>query len=224
MWRAGRLAWLGLGAVAIAFGVHRRAPPPRAESGLPALAPLMARGAHWSEIGRPYRAVQAYLRAVRMAPDHADAWAALGAIAATAGQAGNAHLAAQHAAALRPGDLALEALRVRAAALPPPPSMRPGRPRALTRRRCAAAQRLFERGRVAEAILGLEAAAWLDERAARPYRDLANVYYLQGQLADAASAQRAAVVRAPRSEALRRNLAALEARLAAATTPSAHAD
>jgi len=228
MWRRRRLAGLGLAvlaAVAITYGLRAGAPsPPSPPSTTPGVARLLARGAHWLEIGRPFRAVQAYLRAIRLSPDDADAWTGLAGIAISAGQADNARLAAARALASRPSDADAEALYQRAAALPPPPSVRPGRPHAVTRRRCAAAQHLFARRRVADAILALEAAAWLDERAARPQRDLANVYYLQGRVGEAIVAQRAAVARAPQSVPLRRNLAALEAQGAAAATPAARAD
>ncbi|HEY0300178.1 MAG TPA: hypothetical protein VGC36_02525, partial [Rhizomicrobium sp.] len=98
-------------------------------------------------------------------------------------------------------------------------SKRTGRPRAVTRRRCAMAKRIYDLGRVDAAMLALEAAAWLDDGAARPHRDLANLYYLQGRVGDAVREQNAAVQRAPRSEALRSNLAALEAALG---TPTPH--
>jgi len=217
-----RLAVIGLIGFALAglaYAATMRAPTRVAS---PEILALLARGAHWSEIGKPFRAARVYLRVTRRDPAEAVAWIALAQIALAAGQASNAQLAAEHALALRPGDADIEGMRQRALALPPPPSLRPGRPRAVTRRRCAVARNLFERGHVEDAVLLLQAAAWLDEGAARPYRDLANMYYLQGDVSDAVVAQRAAVARAPQSVPLRRNLVALESALGPA--PAARAD
>jgi tetratricopeptide (TPR) repeat protein len=188
----------------------------------PAPAPLatedlLARAARQQAAHRPFRAVQNYLRVVQRAPEHAEAWQGLATLAQAAGQSANARRAAEHVLALRSGDAQAIAILAAAIAATPVPSVRPGRPHAATRRRCAAAKRLYDLGRVEEAIIALRAAAWLDDRAARPYRDLANVYYLLQRLSDAVVAQREAVARAPQSPALRRNLAALEAALATPT-------
>jgi tetratricopeptide (TPR) repeat protein len=178
---------------------------------------LLARAARQQAAHRPYRAVQNYLRVVQRAPEQAEAWQGLAMLAQSAGQSANARHAAERVLAARPGDAPALAVLAAVAVATPVPSVRPGRPHAATRRRCAAAKRLYDRGRVEAAIIALRAAAWLDDRAARPYRDLANVYYLQQRLSDAVAAQREAVARAPQSPALRRNLAALEAALATPT-------
>jgi tetratricopeptide (TPR) repeat protein len=214
MLRRGALLFVVLSAAAaLAVVLHRR--------GLPAAdatRQLLERGARQDAARRPFRAVQTYLRVLRQAPDQVDAWSGLAAIALVAGQTGNARQAAQRVLDVEPGDARAHATLTSAAAASPRPTQRAGRPRAVTRRRCAMAKHLYDLGRVDDAIIALEAAAWLDERAARPHRDLANVYYLQGRLAEAIAAQRAAVARAPQSPVLRRNLVALEAALA---TPAA---
>lgn len=203
-----------LGVVAAVLLHAARRPPVSAPL---ATTDLLARAARQQAAQRPFRAAQNYLRVVQREPEQAAAWLGLAILAQAAGQSGNARRAAERVLALRPGDAAALAVLAAVAAATPVPSVRPGRPHAATRRRCAAAKRLYDLGRVEAAIVALQAAAWLDDRAARPHRDLANVYYLQHRLPEAVAAQRDAVARAPQSPALRRNLAALEAALATPT-------
>jgi tetratricopeptide (TPR) repeat protein len=198
--------------VAIAWRNHQRVPPPPA-AGAAEVAALLDRGDRLRAAGRPYRAVEQYLRAQSAQPDDPEIWRRLGAAALAAQQPGHAQLAADRLLALDADDAAAAAMRAAALALPTPSGEHAGRPRALTRRRCAAARRLADRGRFDDAAFVLAAAAWLDERAAMPERYLANVAYLQGHIADAVTHQRAAVALAPESTLLRRNLAALEAAL-----------
>ncbi|MDX2166378.1 MAG: hypothetical protein SF182_04920 [Deltaproteobacteria bacterium] len=206
--RAVAVMLLAVAAAALFYATQRTpAPAPNATDD------LLARAARQQAAHRPFRAVQSYLRVVQRWPEQVDAWAALAGLALAAGQSGNARRAAERVLVLRPGDAGAAAVIASAAAATPAPTVRPGRPHAVTRRRCAAAKRLYDLGRVDDAIVALQAAAWLDDRAARPYRDLANIYYLQGRLPEAIGAQREAVTRAPQSQALRRNLAALEAGL-----------
>ncbi len=207
-------AVIALGAVAILVAVglrhFHRAPPALTD---PAFAELLGRGDRLAELGRPYRAVEYYLRAQRVAPDDPELWRRLADAALAAEQPEHARQAAERVLALTPNDIAAVAMRDAAAALPTPSSDRLGRPRALTRRRCMAAKRMVDRGQLDDAAIVLAAAAWLDERAAMPQSDLANVAYLQGHLADALAHQRIAVALAPRSELQRRHLASLEAAL-----------
>ena len=201
-------------AVAVVWNGRRAVPPPApSTAGGADAAAWLDRGDRLRAAGRPYRAVEAYLRAQRMRPDDPEIWRRLGAAALAAQQVGNAELAAERLLALAPGDAAAVSLRAAAQALPTPNGERPGRPRALTRRRCAAAKRMVDRGQLDDAAIVLAAAAWLDEGAAQPQRYLANVAYLQGHIADAVAHQRIAVALAPQSDLLRRNLAALEAQL-----------
>jgi tetratricopeptide (TPR) repeat protein len=206
--------------VATAWRSHPRLPSPPAAGDAEAAA-LLDRGDRLRAAGRPYRAVEAYLRAQRARPDDPEIWRRLGAAALAAQQPRHAQLAADRLLALDADDAAAAALRAAALALPTPSSERAGRPRALTRRRCAEARRLADRGQLDDAAFVLAAAAWLDERAAMPERYLANVAYLQGHVADAVRHQRAAVALAPESALLRRNLAALEAALTPTVPPAA---
>ena len=210
-------AALGAGVLLLALTLrppHRAAPlPPPDAAAAARAAELRARGDRLQAVGRPYRAVEFYLRAQREWPDDPETWRRLGTAALAAQQPGNTQLAAERLLARAPDDADAQSLRAAALAISTPASAHPGRPRALTRRRCAAARRLADRGQFDDAIIVLEAAAWLDERAAMPQRYLANVAYLQGHVADAVAYQRAAVARAPESEMLRRNLAMLEAAL-----------
>ena len=210
---AGAVVVLGAAAmfVAVALRQARTAPPP--VSAAPAVTELLARGDRLASVGRPYRAVEYYLRAQHVAPDDPETWRRLANAALAAEQPEHARQAADRLVALTPNDIAAVALRDAAAALPTPVGERRGRPRALTRRRCTAAKRLIDAGRLDDAAIVLAAAAWLDERAAIPETSLANVAYLQGRVADAVAHQRVAVELAPRSALFRRNLEALEAAL-----------
>jgi tetratricopeptide (TPR) repeat protein len=205
---------LGAAAILLALALrHWRAAPPASGAADPTVAVLIERGDRLRAVGRPYRAVEFYLRAQRVAPDDPETWRRLAAAALAAQQPGNARLAVERLLALTPNDIPAAAMRAAVLALPTPASDRRGQPRAITRRRCAAAKRMVDRGQLDDAAIVLAAAAWLDEGAAMPQRYLANVAYLQGHVDDAVAHQRAAVALAPQSALLRRNLAALEAAL-----------
>ena len=210
---AGAVAVLGAAAmlVAVALRHTRTAPPPVPADA--AVTELLDRGDRLASVGRPYRAVEYYLRAQRVAPDDPETWRRLANAALAAEQPEHARQAAARLLALTPNDIAAVALRDAAAALPTPSGNRRGRPRALTRRRCTAAKRMVDAGKLDDAAIVLAAAAWLDEDAAMPQNYLANVAYLQGRVADAVAYQRRAVELAPRSGLFRRNLEALEAAL-----------
>jgi tetratricopeptide (TPR) repeat protein len=173
-------------------------------------ATLLNLGYLYDRAGQRDAAVQMYLRLVDQTPRAGDAWYNLGAIALELGQLDNARLAAQRVLALKPDDAEARALLRRAATAAPAPAPAP-----VTLERCARAKAAADAGRYGEAILALESAAWFDEAAALPHHYLANVYYLQGRLADAVREQREALRRAPDRPLYRANLHALEAALAA---------
>ena len=71
---AGAVVVLGAAAmfVAVALRQARTAPPP--VSAAPAVTELLARGDRLASVGRPYRAVEYYLRAQHVAPDDPETW------------------------------------------------------------------------------------------------------------------------------------------------------
>jgi tetratricopeptide (TPR) repeat protein len=87
-------------------------------------------------------------------------------------------------------------------------------PQAATLERCQRARAAADAGRIEVATIALKAAAWLDEDAPLPHHYLANVYFLQGDLAEAARHEREAVRLAPDRELYSSNLRSLEAALA----------
>ncbi len=179
-------------------------------------ATLLNLGYLYDRAGRRDEAVGTYLRLTEVEPSNAAAWYNLAVVALEGGQLGNARRAAERVLALVPGDADAQRIAARAA-VPTAPSPRdPER----TAQRCAAAKRQFDAGQPAEAIAALKAAAWLDEGAALPHHYLANMYYLNGRLAEALRHQREAVALAPDDALYRRNLEALEAAAHAAAPPA----
>lgn len=160
------------------------------------------------------QAVALYRRLVHADPANVAGWYNLAVIAVEAGQAGNARKALERVLRLAPDDRAATELRSRLEA-------RPAAPRAsqeLRRRtiaRCRTAKRVLDKGKVRDALYDLQAAAWLDETAALPHHYLANVYVLIGRLDDALAEQRIALELAPGNVLYQRNLASLEAAVAA---------
>jgi hypothetical protein len=138
--------------------------------------------------------------------------------ALAAEQPEHARQAADRLLALTPNDIAAVALRDAAAALPTPSGNRRGRPRALTRRRCTAAKRMVDAGKLDDAAIVLAAAAWLDEDAAMRRTISPMSPTCRGGSRTRSRISRA-VELAPR-RLFRRNLEALEAAL----TPTPEAD
>jgi tetratricopeptide (TPR) repeat protein len=79
-----------------------------------------------------------------------------------------------------------------------------------TLRRCQVGRGLVGKKRFRAAIVYLEMAAWLDERAPLPQHYLANAYYLAGERGRAIEHERRAAALAPQNELYRNNLVALE--------------
>jgi tetratricopeptide (TPR) repeat protein len=176
-------------------------------------ATLLNLGYLYGQQGRLEESLDSYFRLLQMNPHHAAAWYNLALVALEQRQLSNARRAVKQVLSIDSGDGAARALRDRLRQLPN------GTPRNValpeTAARCAAAARKAEKGRHLDAIVALEAAAWLDEASPIPHQYLANVYYLRGQLARAAEHLRKAVARAPDNPLYRKNLEALEQQLAA---------
>ncbi len=194
-------------AIAAFEQAHREDPGDRAA--------LLNLGYAYERAGRREQAVAAYLRVVRRAPHDRDAWYNLGVIAFELGQFGNARGAARRALAAAPGDAQAERLRNGASAFADRRRAGGGAADRATPTRCAAARRAFDAGRMEDATVGLEAAAWLDEAAPLPHQYLANIYAMSGRPFLAYRHQREAVRRAPREEVYKRNLASLRRALGA---------
>ena len=171
---------------------------------------LLNLGYAYDRTGKREQAVETYFRLLAIEPRNAAAWYNLSATAFDLGQLENARAAAQRVLKLSPGDAGARGLlrRLDASRQGAAPA---GRDRAPTLRRCEAAQRMFDGGRLDDAIVQLRTAAWLDEAAPLPHHDLANVYFAKGRLDAALREEAEAVRRAPGVELYRRNLEALRA-------------
>jgi tetratricopeptide (TPR) repeat protein len=178
-------------------------------------AALLNLGYAYDRAGRREDAIGAYLRVVRRAPYDRDAWYNLAVVAFERGQFGNARSAARHALAAAPDDAQAGRLLERASAFPDRRRAGGGAADPATPARCAAARRAFDAGRIAEATVALEVAAWVDEAAPLPHQYLANIYMVRGRPFLAYRHQREAVQRAPRNALYKRNLASLRRTLGA---------
>lgn len=182
--------------------------------GVPRLPTLLNLGYMYDRIGERRSAVETYMRLVDRAPDYAPAWFNLAMIAVETGQHDNARFAVARVLEATPDDPQARALqqRLQRSAVgegDPPPAEHEA-----TRRHCRQAMRQARRGRYREALIQLRAAAWLDERAALPHQFIANVAALRGDWELALAESRAALERAPGNPLYRRNVEALEKKLA----------
>jgi tetratricopeptide (TPR) repeat protein len=178
-------------------------------------AALLNLGYAYDRAGRREQAIGAYLRLVRRAPHDRDAWYNLAVVAFELGQFGNARAAARRVLATAPDDAQAEGVLERASTFADRRRTGGGAADPATPARCAAARRAFDAGRIEEATVGLEVAAWLDEAAPLPHQYLANIYTMRGRPFLAYRHQREAVQRAPRDPLYKRNLASLRRTLGA---------
>jgi len=173
--------------------------------------------------GNRAAAVALYRRLVHVDPANVAGWYNLAVIAVEAGQTGNARQALERVLRLAPDDRAATELRRRLEAhVAAPRTSQELRRRTIAR--CRAAKRALDAGKVRDALYDLQAAAWLDESAALPHHYLANVYVLIGRLDDALAEQRRALELAPGNPLYQRNLASLEAAVAARSERESQGD
>jgi tetratricopeptide (TPR) repeat protein len=188
-------------------------------AGTPKLSTLLNLGYMYDRVGKRREAVITYMKLLARNRDYVAAWFNLAMIAFEAGQYDNARTAVARVLLLSPYDAeALELQhRLRELAADKAPAVLV--PAAPTRRACRQAMKLARRRRFDEAIAILNAAAWLDEAAAKPHQYLANIAALRGDLATALAEQRQALKRAPDNPLYQRNVAALERTLAEERPP-----
>lgn len=209
--------WHNLGLLHAGAGDDRealRAFARASRRGVPKWSTVLNLGYMYDRVGERRNAVETYVRLTERAPSYAPAWFNLAIIAFEAGQYDNARAATARVLQLTPEDpeaLALQRRLQRLAARGQ--ASLPAADKA-TERACRQAMRQARRGRFREAIILLRSAAWLDERAAVPHQYLANVAALRRDWPAALAATREALQRSPGNPLYRRNLAALEEKLA----------
>lgn len=138
-----------------------------------------------------------------------DAWADLAEGAIALGQLDNARRAARRMERLSPGDADAADVLARVGDAPARRRQPNAPEEAETKRRCAAARVAIDQGRLDEAAMLLQVAAWMDEASPLPHQYLANLSVLRERPLLALRHQRAALQRAPRSPLYRKNMRAL---------------
>jgi tetratricopeptide (TPR) repeat protein len=170
---------------------------------------LLRLGEAYDLSGQRELAIQTYFRMLEHHPRAIDVRHNLALIAYESGQTENAREIVGEVLRLAPKDTAAREMKAKLAAIGHTPVVTPPQSSA-TYRRCREANEAAADGRVIEAIAGLRAASWLDEKSSLPHHYLANVYYRAGRGDDALAHQKKAVALAPENEIYRTNLAALE--------------
>jgi tetratricopeptide (TPR) repeat protein len=182
--------------------------------GIPKLSTVLNLGYMYDRVGQRESAVETYMQLVDRAPDYVPAWFNLAMIAFAAGQYGNARAAVDRVLQLSPDDQEARALQRRLDELTGAGRASLVASQAATKRASREAMRQARRGRYREAMTQLRAAAWLNERAPLPHQYLANIAALRGDSKTALAESREALQRSPGNPLYRRNVDALEKKLA----------
>jgi tetratricopeptide (TPR) repeat protein len=212
--------WHNLGLLRAAVGDDRgalRAFRRASRHGVPKLSTVLNLGYMYDRVGERRDAVETYMRLLDRAPDYVPAWFNLAMIAFDSGQYENAGVATSRVLALSPDDRQAQQLQRRLQQLSAKGTGSQLAEVEATKRSCRQAMRDARRGHYREAMIALRAAAWLDERAALPHQYMANVAALRRDWKTALAESRSALGRSPGNPLYRRNVEALERKLATGT-------